>query len=344
MTGSRIRSERTFSGSTVSRVALLPIVAGLKGTGVDIDRVLSRAGLEVRDLEDPDLRLPREVAGDVWRHAFELTGDEAFGLHAAERLQRGTMEMVEYLARNSPTVREAIDRLVRYAPLLADELSFALEIEGERARLSFRTGARSFPPPAVEFILAVLHRFTTGALARPVRLREVCFAFPEPADTREHVRLFGLEPRFGREANALVFERSILHLRLAHADEKLGAVLKHQASVLMERIPRAGAFPDRVRQLITEELATGDATAAGISRRLNMSTRTLHRKLREGGWSFRILLDEVRHVVALRYLDQGEKSLGEIAHALGFSDQSAFRKAFRRWTGARPADYLKRKP
>ena len=74
-----------------------------------------------------------------------------------------------------------------------------------------------------------------------------------------------------------------------------------------------------------------------------MSARTLHRRLGEAGTSYRGLLDEVRHMHALRYLEQGEKGLGEIATALGFSDPSAFRKAFRRWTGARPADYLKRK-
>jgi AraC-like DNA-binding protein len=75
-----------------------------------------------------------------------------------------------------------------------------------------------------------------------------------------------------------------------------------------------------------------------------MSARTLHRRLTEAGTSFRRVLDEVRHMHALRYLEQREKSLNEITRMLGFSDPSAFRKAFRRWTGARPADYLKRKP
>ncbi len=343
MSDRQLRSNRTFSGSKVSRVALAPLVAGLEGTRVTIEELLAGTGLQARDLEDPDLRLPREVVGDLWRRAARLTGDEAFGLHAAERLQRGNMEMMEYLVRNSPTVREAIDRLVRYAPLLADELFFALDVEGERALLSFRTGGRAFPPVAIEFILAVLHRFATASLEPPVRLRAVWFAFAQPSDIREHQRVFGVEPGFEREMNALVFDATILDRPLVRVDEKLGAVLKHQASLLVERLPRASALSERVRQLIAERLAEGDATAAAIARQLNMSTRTLHRRLAEAGSSYRALLDQVRHASALRFLEQGEKSLGEIAHALGFSDPSAFRKAFKRWTGAGPAEYATRK-
>ena len=146
---------------------------------------------------------------------------------------------------------------------------------------------------------------------------------------------------FGMRCNALIGDYAGLDDPLPRADSTLCDLLDQHAQALLDRLPRSDSFADRVRAAIANELTAGDPTAEHVSEALGMSTRTLRRRLKEEGTSHQHVLDEVRNELARSYLGEGKLGITEVAFLLGFSDASAFHKAFRRWTGRGPGDWLR---
>jgi AraC-like DNA-binding protein len=190
-----------------------------------------------------------------------------------------------------------------------------------------------------EFIVAawvVVARQATGVDFAPLQVR---FRHPRPTSLEAHRRLFRAPIRFGEPVNGLVVRRALLQTPLTRADPGLCAVLDRHVRELLERIPRATALRERVRQLAAQALSTGPPRAATLAHRLHMSRRTLQRQLQGDGTSARELVDTLRRDLAMRYLSDGQVAIAEVAFLLGFSEASAFHRAFRRWSGTTPATY-----
>jgi AraC-like DNA-binding protein len=167
----------------------------------------------------------------------------------------------------------------------------------------------------------------------------VCFEHPRPRTVDEHRRIFGCEVGFDAPEHAVTFHRDALVLPVVQADPRLGALIDRYAEELLRRLPRGNALSDRVRQLVAESLCDGDHGLEPIAGRLRMSPRTLQRRLQDESTSHQQIVDELRHELALKYLAEPAVSIGEVAFLLGFSDPSAFHRAFRRWTGTTPGEH-----
>ncbi len=165
---------------------------------------------------------------------------------------------------------------------------------------------------------------------------EVRFAHPAPDDTSELRRLFGCTLRFGHHRSELLFSGEILDMPHRQADPNLEAILEAQVVTMLQKLPKGEAATDAVRRCLGSELCNGQPTLEQVAPRLHMSPRTLHRRLAEEGTNFRRILTEVRREIAARHLEEGQIAISEIAFLLGFSDPSAFHRAFKRWTGHAP--------
>jgi AraC-like DNA-binding protein len=122
----------------------------------------------------------------------------------------------------------------------------------------------------------------------------------------------------------------------------LSSIVEAQASAMLEAAPAGEGAIDSIRRVLTDELCDGEPTLERVAKRLHMSGRTLHRRLKEQGASFRLVVGEVRLELARRYLRERQATIGEIAFLLGFSEPSAFHRAFKRWTGHSPAAFRRR--
>jgi AraC-like DNA-binding protein len=170
---------------------------------------------------------------------------------------------------------------------------------------------------------------------RPISPIEVRFMHPAPPDLTHHRRFFGVPIRFESSTNAIVFDAALLDLPVRSHDAKLSEELQREADALMDNEPVRG-FKAEVRAALALELRGGDPSAERVAGSLDMHAKTLTRRLRREGTTFRQLLDEVRLSLAERYLRQPGLSVEEVAYLLGYSDSSAFHRAFRRWTGHAP--------
>lgn len=305
--------------------------------------------LDLSVLEDVDNQIPFKQLIDVYRHAAQLTGDDAFGLHVGERDNPKLYGILGYVAINSRTVGEAFDRLIRFQWIRTEAYEFSLEIVGSKAQLAYIYKANDVSPlerrhESEETLCSMIKfgKMMTGVEWTPL---EVHFEHARPENVSEHERIFRAPVLFDKPVAKLIFDKSFLELTLIEADLTLGSLLERQAEELLAASPRHGVFVRQVRQLIEENLREGEARIETICRKLGrISKRTLQRKLSEEGTSYQELLEETQCDVSKFYLQKPEMAICEVSYLVGFSQPSAFHRAFRRWTGTTPKEFRDAQP
>lgn len=320
-------------------VASRALVAACRSLGVDTASLLARAGVSPAALDDPDARLPAANADAIWREAFAATGDARLSLHAAEATPFGAFPALDYLVAASATVGEGLERAARYFPLV--DPRGRLDVERSRGAVAvvFRgAGVGALPAPAQEYTLAVIHARIGHVAAAPVSLVEVRFAFPRPSAAGEHARVFGLTPRFAAKDAALVLSREAWDTPTRNPDAALSIALdehtRRRAAAIAE-----GDVVGRVRAAIMQDLPGREPSLAAAARRLAWSRRSLQRRLEAHGTTFADLVAAVRREHAEALLADRGVSIAEVSWLVGFSEQSAFTRAFRRWTGRSPSAF-----
>jgi AraC-like DNA-binding protein len=173
--------------------------------------------------------------------------------------------------------------------------------------------------------------------------QEVQFAHQAPGQIAEHHRVFGAPVSFGCETNAFIVEREFVEREIPAADPRLYRILKRYLESVLNEMPQEDSLLASVRKSIAESMRDGDPKLARVSKKIAMSPRTLQRQLKECGVDFKKLTDDTRRRFATHYLKDRKNTLTEIAFLLGYSDVSAFNRAFKRWTGSTPLDYRRRR-
>lgn len=344
------KPARGTSGSavTASIRLLRPVVAYLRSSGTDVLAYLQGLGIDPPRLFDANARIPQDLALEGWRRAEQLAGNGDFGLALASKLDLGQLARIEYgsdylllhLLLTSPTVWAGLSRMSRYfaigpgrAAVVADPATGHL-----RLRL-FMPATQAMPRSLAEFVFGWIALILRQSSETAVTPAEICFGHARPESTEDHVRSFGAVPRFGAGENELVYAASDLPVRLRHHDATLLSMLDRRADEELARIGDKGALIDQVRGQLISMLGSGDPGMARTARALDMSVRTLTRRLAELGTSHMAVLDAVRADLARRYLLAEGRTPREVAELLGFSEPSAFRRAFRRWYGEWPSEF-----
>jgi AraC-like DNA-binding protein len=321
------------------------IVYSAAASGVKSEELENATGFRAASASDPDARIPLAMETALWEEAAKRTGDTSFGIHTAERLQPGQFDVLDYVIRTAPSPRVAVERVVRYNRLEHDIAVFSIADRGAITRIehAFGDGRHVQSRHAAEFTLASLIVFGSQITGTRMLPRAVEFTHARPAATSEHVRLFGVEPRFRADVNALEWDRDVLDRPNPTADPALARTILRHADSLLAALPEATtSYADRVRRILADKLGEGDATLVSAARQLKMSERSLQRRLSADGVTFDALLDEVRHQLSLRYLADPQIAISEVAYLLGYSEPSPFHRAFKRWTGATPSEVRQR--
>lgn len=320
------------------------IVRALDSQGLDGSSIAARAGIPAEVLADPEGRVPREALTKLWRLAVAETGDAAFGLLAARHTLQTTFHALGYAVLASATLREAMERIIRYRRLIGEIVQLGLEDDGERVRfgIDVSAGRGIVPWEAVDAFVAVSARQARLLMGNPgFAPLAVSLQRPRPSDPGPWEHALRAPVAFGQEASFLTYRREDLDRRLPSANAELARRNDEVAAAYLERL--GGPAPlARARQALLESLPSGAPTRPQIAKRLAMSPRSLQRMLAAEGSSFTELLAEARLTLAKNYLDEGRLPVTEIAFVLGFADTSAFSRAFRRWTGLAPSEWSRR--
>jgi AraC-like DNA-binding protein len=289
-----------------------------------------------------EARLPYEQMIVLWEGVMRAADDPAFPVLAGATATAHDYDAVGFACMTQPTLGEAVAQVVRYSRAWTARSEWRLERDPRTVSVIFgcpepyRLGVRC----ATENVLAELHnagRKLTGVEYPAARVR---FRHAAPRDVSAHEAFFGGPIEWNADRNELTIADEMARLPLPKADPALAAYFDRHVQRLLEREPDAPErIARRVRAFLLEEVKRGAPTLQTAAAHLRTSPRTLKRRLQEEGTTFQDLLDAVRCDLAKRYLEEQRLALGEVSFLLGFSEPSAFHRAFKRWTGKTPLAY-----
>lgn len=292
-------------------------------------------------LADPAARVPHDLAVRAWTEIPRRVGSATFGLRAAEVTATSSFDVLDHAIWHCATLREALDALVRYQRLLHDANDLRIEDEaGGQVCVSQRLRIPGkMPDHLTDFIAAQWVLRTARLSGQPPRFLRLELTRPVPDDVTEHRRIFPAAIGFGAERNAFWMDADFLRAPIARADPSLSAVLRRHADDLLAALPPSNSLATALHRHLLGALDSGPPDVQRAAAALGVSARTLQRKLEEEGTSFKAVLDEARRTLAVSYLRDGSRTVSEVAFLVGFSEVSAFSRAFRRWTGRSAVSY-----
>lgn len=307
-----------------------------------------RAGIAIEDLEDPDRRIPMERYASLMRAAALMCNEPAFALKFGEAVDVAELSFIGLLCYAAESLDDAFVQMNRYARVLID---VPVEGKGDRLRQvtsnrgTWLVDARANPNDFPELTEATFARMVgrAHALGDPQRsfALEVHFTHAAPSYRAEFDRVFRAPVFFNSDRNAMLTDDTWDASGFLRPSRYAFKILSARAEALLAELDSATTARGQVEGLLIPILHRGDASIAMIAIKMGISRQTLYRRLRAEGVRFDQLLDELRHRMALNYLAEKKVSVNETAYLLGFSEPSAFSRAFKRWTGSSPGRMAK---
>lgn len=312
----------------------------LEARKLDSDALFAEAGLDPVIMRDPNGRYPVSRMRRLWQLAVEATGDRAIGLRAAEYVQPATFHSLGLAMLASQTLEDAMRRGARFSRIVSNAVDVFVEEtpRGLRQIVRFRDDIAPVDEAIDLYMASTLkmgHILTAGK-AQPLQIRLQRRA---TAEMEIEYRSFFMAPiEFGASENSFLVSHELARRPLPMANP---ALARQNDQVVMEYLAQfdGARISEKVRAELISRLPAGEPSRAEVASALHFSEKTLQRRLRDEDTSYQAILDETRRELAQQYLREGRVSVCEITFRLGFSDQSSFTRAFKRWTGRAPGEF-----
>lgn len=309
--------------------------------GGDADRIFGRAGLRINDLTSPldELNLAQYCA--LFEEAAQQTGNSNIGLEFGQNFQPKALGMLGFAAISSPTLAAALRNMERYFPAHQDQTSFGLIQDCDILWLSYRILDPRIKNRRQDAELSLgmfcnLFKHAHGGNWTPLEIR---FEHNKPDGHDEHEMRFDAPVQFGRRTNAIAFRRADLDAIMPEQDPYLASVVEPFLQGRCETQANPQDFATAVRNEVKMHLGERLPSVADISKLFGVSEPAFQKRLRAHGLIFGDIVKAARHELALHYIADPDMALTEIAYCLGYSELSAFSRAFRNWTGMNPQRY-----
>lgn len=297
---------------------------------VNLERLALAAGLDPAQLGDPEALLDQLHWFAFVEAAARETGDPALGIGFAAQMPWKDLGVLGYVGLHSATVRDALANWSRFLAIQQTGGRLRLDIARE-AKLHYTVDGEH--GQIAEATFALITRLIREATGDP-QWAPKAIAFQHDAADAQHRAFFKVLPRWGQRGDTLVMSLADLDRPFVAADAGLLPHLVRHAEACLAQMKDAST--DDVRRAIIAALGAGDPAIERVADRLGHSARTLQRTLQAEGRSFKAIVDDTRLDLAKRYLRDPALTLTETAFLLGYSELSAFSRAFRRWTGETP--------
>lgn len=314
--------------------------------GADAEAVLTASGIASEELASPDARLSFDRFRALMAAAKAACKDPALALHFGAAEPFNELSIVGLIAYSARTMGEAFEQTNRYARLV-------VEVDGHEAGARFaihrredgvwlvdrRRNPNAFPELTESTWVRFIHDRKRAYPDREPYVLEVHMTHDAPAHSAAYRAYFDMPLVFGAPWNAMRIRESWLDEPTGSKDRYVFGVFAAHADQLLQSLSTMATIRGRIESALLPVLHTGNVTMTEVARRLGFSRSTLHRRLKAEGETFEAILDDLRRRMAIEYIDGRKVSVNEAAYLTGFSDPSAFSRAFRRWTGMSPGRF-----
>lgn len=329
--------------SKILASAATGVAAMIEAHHGDPDRVFGSASLRAEDLDSPLRDISLRQFCRLFTEAARQTGNDNFGLHFGAQFEPRKLGAIGYAALSSPTLSAALRNVERYFPAHQQQSSFSLIQDDDILWLSYRIYdpriSDSDRRQDAELSMGMFWNIFRRALGAEWSPLEIRFEHPEPQNGRAHQDVFRAPVQFGRRTNAMAFRRCELSAHMPDKDPYLFSIIEPFLRSRCELHGNPEVFATVVRNQIKLNLSTTPPTLAEIARLFGLSECQFHHELQAHGLSFQDLLRAARQELSLHYMNDADMPLTEVALLLGYSELSAFSRAFRKWTGMSPQRY-----
>ncbi len=319
------------------------IIYGAASKGAQLHRLCAAAGLELADLNEMD----RKVEGirpmvNLWEEAIRGTGDEFFGLHLGLKNNSSQLGLVGYLMHHCPTLRDAFLTLQKHQERFSGWISYSLKQERDRAIIYYNIDplwqhispetARHAVDMSMSGTLAMI-KTLTGVQMIPLSVEMVTEKTMDPC---EYKRIYKSDVLFGKPANRMMLRKNVLDLPVLSYDQSLFILFNRLLEEQKKSTLEVSSFADQVKKLLVHEFNGQVPPLSLMASRLHLSDRSFQRRLHMEGYTYRSLGIELKKEIAVNLLKNSDAKVNTISELLGYTEPSAFRKAFKSWTDATP--------
>lgn len=338
--------EQAETKDSVSIWFVRQALAGLRRHGRPVEPVLRAVGIPAALVAVDQARVSAASFGGLWLGIAAELDDELFGMDA-RRLKVGSFALLCRVMARCPDLGTALQAAAQFFNVSMDDARVDFEADAGVASLSVtEVGPGARPAPyavfAHETVLMMLHGLMCWLVGRRIRLQSAVFAHPEPAWSAEYRAMFTPELGFGAAASRIVFEARALSAVPSRGDEEIRLFLRRAPHNFIVKFRDRNSWSARIRRRMRNTSPEQWPDLACVAAEMQVALSTLHRRLDQEGTSFREIKDSLRRDLAIDLLTHSPMRVAQIASALGFAEPSAFHRAFKLWTGARPGDYRQR--
>lgn len=313
----------------------------LENEGYDNRRLFERAGLDPDKLHDANARYAYAGVRKLWQLTIAETDDPCFALVAARCWHPTNFHGLGFAWLASTNLKEAIERTIRYFRIVTSDPEQLYLVEHDN-RYEFIMDATHVVHRALDeeydLFLALLVDMCRSSCESTLNLQHVALQRPEPYCAKDFETYFAAPVTFSATQNAVVFNKTDLERALPTANAELALANEQIVQRCLARMVHSDIVM-QVKTKLIQELPSGNISEEIIAEDLYMSQRSLQRRLREEGTTYKELLNETRRDLAAQYIKASSVSINEITYLLGFSEPSNFSRAFKRWTGVSPSEY-----
>jgi AraC-like DNA-binding protein len=349
-------TSRTEPGT----VAICFVAAALQSVydrRLDAEALLKQVGLSPALLHSPQARVSVKHYGELWRLVALTLDDEFFG-QDSRRMKAGSFAMICHAVLGCKTLAQALERSLRFYRLILDDISGTLERRGTEARIMLHdarsvasdakgaaangVGAATDRVFAHEVLLMLLHGVSCWLVGRRIPILRAQFSYAEPAHSAEYRLMYSTSLSFRAPHTAIVFDASYLALPVVQNERTVKEFLRTAPENILVKYKNGSSLGARIRRRLRQSLPGDLPEFEALAAELSMTPATLRRRLHEDGTSYQLIKDQLRRDIAISHLSHSKRSSLDIGLELGFSERSAFHRAFKKWTGASPGEFRRR--
>lgn len=292
-------------------------------------------------LTEADQRLPISIYHAIWDLAIQKSQCPELGLSIAQNEGIEDLGLVAHVVYNSASLKEGLDHYIRLFSVVNEAIELEYELIDKRCHLRYiYKSPEYYNIPDIERTLAIVVLRTIKAVGLETRFYAVNFQHSKPEYAQKFEEVFPCKVNFDQACCEVVFDSKMLNMKPKRRNPHMRVATLNYANQILSRLFKR-SITSKVKRLVEKNLSDGNFDAEQTAKLLNMSRQTLYRKLKNDGSSYSDIVDSVKQNKAFYALKQTQLPLTVIAYDLGFSELSAFTRAFKRWTGLTPAEYRK---
>jgi AraC-like DNA-binding protein len=333
-------APRPAEPGTIAICFVAAALQSVRDRGLNADELLENVGLSPSLLQVPQARVSAKHYGALWRTIALVLDDEFFG-QDSRRMKAGSFAMLCHSVVACRTLGQALERSLRFYGLILDDISGSLLRDAAEARIVLheRVAGANQRVFAHELLLMLLYGVSCWLVGRRIPILRTEFSYAKPPHSAEYRLMYCADLHFGRPNTAIAFEAGYLELPVVQNERSIKEFLRTAPESILLKYKNGSSLTAKVRRRLRQFAPGETPDFESLAQELNLTPATMRRRLHEEGASYQSIKDQLRRDLAISYLSHSSRSVMDIALELGFSERSAFHRAFRKWTGAAPGEF-----